>query len=144
MSGHGIDDVHNLVDKLVLNVFEAMRSNTNVQEESKAQEDAIIDCHKELLQSIESIPGIDMTDDELEQRLQKALSDCSEEKRSILELNMQLTELRKKVDQKLDEVSATCSTSFHVDADMRIAGSVGAFGRNVRSQLGSFLSTILQ
>eukprot|EP01033_Poteriospumella_lacustris_P006993 gene6993-5039_t len=103
MSGHGIDDVHNLVDKLVLNVFEAMRSNTNVQEESKAQEDAIIDCHKELLQSIESIPGIDMTDDELEQRLQKALRDCSEEKRSILELNMQLTELRKKVDQKLDE-----------------------------------------
>lgn len=108
MSGQSIDDVHNLVDKLVLNVFEAMRSNTNVQEESKAQEDSIVNCHKELLQSIESIPGINMTDEELEQQLQKAMDDCSEEKRSILELNMRLKDLQKKVDQKLEEVSATC------------------------------------
>lgn len=104
MSGHSINDVHNLVDKLVLNVFEAMRSNTNVQEDSKTQEEAIINCHKELIQSIESIPGIDMTDEELEQKLQKALNDCSEEKRSIEELNLRLKEVQKKVDEKLDEV----------------------------------------
>ena len=118
-----IDDVQDALDRLVLNIFEAVRSHpvalqaisdTSIQmgEEERQQKlqmvandkgNAIIDAYKHALSTVDRLAGIDRSREEQEKMLQDLSDQYASHRENVIKLEQKLIQLGNTVDQKLEE-----------------------------------------
>ncbi len=119
-----IDDIQDALDRLVLNIFEAVRShpaavqaisdNLSVQMSEDERQlklqmvandkgNAIIDAYKHALSTVDRLAGIDRSREEQEKMLQDLSDQYASHRENVIKLEQTLIQLSNNVDQKLEE-----------------------------------------
>lgn len=99
-----VDAIHNLMDNLILNVFETMRQIENPTGASKVQSQRILDSYKQIRRSIEHLSFINATEEDLNTQMQAKLQECSDRTKNIAKLEETIQLLRSETAKKLDTV----------------------------------------
>lgn len=118
-----IDDIQDALDRLVLNIFEAVRSHPaavqaisdtliQMSEEERQQKlqmvandkgNAIIDAYKHALSTVDRLAGIDRSREEQEKMFEDLSNQYASHRESVIKLEQTLIQLSNDVDQKLEE-----------------------------------------
>ncbi len=117
------DDVQDALDRLVLNIFEAVRSHPEavqaisdtaipLSEEERQQRilmvaneksNMIIEAYKHALNTVDRLEGINRSREEQEKILQDLSNQYASHRENVLNLEQTLLQLSKDVDEKLEE-----------------------------------------
>ena len=98
-----VDDIHDLADKLVLNIFEAMRTGPENYPDGEAIAKNIGSIYSDTIASIDTLVGIDHSK-EAQLAMIKALSDNYDESRlHVMRLESELIQLQTTIDIKLKD-----------------------------------------
>ena len=98
-----VDDIHELADKLMLTVFEAMRG-TNESCDTSEIADKIMNIYSTTTTSIDTLIGISRSQIEQESELLDLSNRLNEAKNNVKKCKSQLSEQLEKVDHGLIEV----------------------------------------
>ena len=118
-----IDDVQDALDRLVLNIFEAVRAHptavqaladTSIQlsEEERQQQltavandksNDVIDAYKHALSTVDKLAGIGRSREEQEKMLQDLSNEYASHRENVMKLEQILIQLSKNIDQNLEE-----------------------------------------
>lgn len=101
-----IDQVQDLVDGLVLSLFEAMRSEPSA-ESCREASSKIIDKYYETCDAIDTVIGIDSTREEIIEKTRKVMAEYHQNCEKVLELEHKIIELRSQVEVELEKVRST-------------------------------------
>jgi hypothetical protein len=106
-----VNDVEDSIDKLMLTIFETMRSDPSLNKsEEKSQE--ILDVYYTILNQVDHLVGIDKTKQEIENdafEISKEYDLCKER---ILLKEKELREIQKSIKAKLFQVVFACFFTF--------------------------------
>ena len=98
-----VEDIHDLADKLVLNIFEAMRTGPENYPDGDAIAKNIGSIYSETVAAIDTLVGIDHPK-EAQLAMIKALSDNYDECRlHVMRLESELIQLQSTIDVKLKD-----------------------------------------
>jgi hypothetical protein len=117
------DDVQDALDRLVLNIFEDVRSHPEavqaisdiaipLSEEERQQKilmvaneksNMIIEAYKHALNTVDRLEGINRSREEQEKILQDLSNQYASHRENVLNLEQTLIQLSKNVDEKLEE-----------------------------------------
>lgn len=98
-----VDDIHDLADKLVLNIFEAMRTGPENYPDGDAIAKNIGSIYNEAIAAIDNLVGIDHPK-AAQLAMIKALSDnCEESRLHVMRLESELIQLQGNIDVKLED-----------------------------------------
>lgn len=101
-----VDDVHDLIDKLVLSIFETMRTSPDNYYDSDAIAANVGTIYKQTVAAIDNLTGINHKEEEQLATI-KSLSEAYDESRKqVLLLESELIRLQNSVDIKLQEAMA--------------------------------------
>lgn len=108
MSSEGVssvDAVHDGIDKLILSIFDAMRNEEVTSDSSNQAAETILSQYRLVKSSINNLPGINSTNEQLDLDIQAVQIECEESRRRILALDDKVKDLGQAVDKRLLEVS---------------------------------------
>ncbi len=102
-----IDDVHDKIDKFMVDVFEIMRETEAPGVDNpkvRLHTDDLINSYKAIRQCIDQYPVFNLSDEDLDMNLQSLLNECAQYNESIKNLDSQIKQVRTKIIERLNLV----------------------------------------